>query len=307
MRARVLNLPVVAGAAAALLVAASGASAARPPIAFERVEGSGSATTRNVFTAEPPAAGMFQVTHDPAPKTNRAPDWAPKRNRMVFVSDRGGLIKLWTIRADGTGLKRLTKGEPIDDDPSWSPNGKRIAFARLGRVVGGEDVFDVYTIRRDGTHLHRVSQGKPEASAPDWSPAGDRIAFLRGANSPSQVFTMRPDGTGLRKLTSVANGAAAPSWSPNGKLIAFATNVGQTSKIFVVPAAGGPVRKVTHGQTTFDIDPAWSPSSHRIVFTTARAGVPGTAIDSIAVDGSDRRQLLGDPSGRVRFGSPSWG
>jgi Tol biopolymer transport system component len=307
VRAQSVRHAVFLGAGA-LAVAASASPAATPQVAFDRRVQTDSGAETNVFTKEPAGAAIFRVTSDPAPVVSRSPDWAPDRKRIVFVSDRTGPTKLWTIRANGLGIRKLTNGEALDDDPAWSPDGQLIAFSRLGRVTAAEDLFDVYTVRRDGTRVTKLSQGKPESDAPDWAPSGQRIAFRRETtDNRMQVWTMRADGRDLRKLTSMRNGAGPPAWSPNGKLIAFASVTGARSEIFVVPAAGGPARQVTSGaDQTFDSDPTWSPNSRRIVFATRQPG--GAAnIDSIKLDGSERRAVVADPTGSALHGSPSWG
>ena len=307
MRPRTLSVALALWGA--LAAGAAPSQAAAPRIAFDASTGTGGDTPTNVFTTAPSGAGPFQVTHDPAPATSQSPDWSPKQKRIVFVSDRTGATKLWTIKADGTGLKKLTKGDLLDDAPAWSPGGDLIAFDRPGHVHAGEDFFDIFTIRRDGTHLRRVTHWKPETTAPDWSPGGDRLTFQRADDwGPPQIWTMGVDATRPRQLTSMVNGAGPPAWSPNGKLIAFASHSGNASQIFVVPAGGGTERQVTHDPPgTFDADPTWSPTSKRIVFSTTHSPPGGANIASIAVDGTGRHQVIGDPTGETAYRSPSWG
>jgi TolB protein len=294
----------------ALAAGAAASPAAAPRIAFDSSTGTGSDTQTNVFTTAPDGADPIQVTHDPAPASSQSPDWSPDRKRIVFVSDRTGPTKLWTIKADGAGLKKLTTGGLIDDAPAWSPAGDLVAFDRPGHVHAAEDFFDLFTIRRDGTHLRRVTHWKAsESTAPDWSPTGDRLTFQRADDwGPPQVWTMGADGTRPRQLTSMVNGAGPPAWSPNGKLIAFASHRAHATQIFVVPAGGGSVRQVTHDPPgTFDSHPTWSPSSKRIVFSASHSPRAGANIASIGVDGTGRHQVLGDPTGTTAYRSPSWG
>jgi TolB protein len=306
MRPRRLSLALVLGVAILALGAAS--AAAKPRIAFDRSTGTGSSTRANVFTMKSNGTGVFQVTHDPAPKASQFPDWSPNHKRIVFASDRSGPTKLWTIKANGTGIKQLTTGNLLDTDPAWAPGGKLIAFARPGHVLGGEDALDVFTIHSDGTGLKKLTTGMPVAESPDWSPNGKSIVFERNVSGSRQIWSMHPDGTHLHKLTSVVHGASRPAYSPNGKLVAFASPKALGNEIFVIPAGGGTVKQVTtDGGGTFNSDPAWSPDSKRIVFSSSHSPPGGAEIDSIKVGGKGRHRIKADPTGSTVFESPSWG
>jgi len=91
-------------------------------------------------------------------------DWAPGGRRLVFAANRGdGTSYIYTIRRDGRKRDRLTEGMY----PSWSPNGKRIAFSRQASTD-----FGIFTMRANGTHLYRVTR-PPRLSGdyhPDWGP-----------------------------------------------------------------------------------------------------------------------------------------
>src|SRR5262245_46242575 len=99
---------------------------------------------------------------------------------VVFSrADAGGRYSLWTV-APGTGvLRRVTRGCGWDWFPAWSPDGRRIAFARAcGKFRPGSFDLDLYTVRVDGSGLRRLVHSRTTDEWASWSPDGSRIAFV---------------------------------------------------------------------------------------------------------------------------------
>jgi TolB protein len=170
---------------------------------------------------------------------DEAPTWAPDGRRLAFTGGSGIHNWLYTVRRDGTALRRVIAQEARA--PAWSATGT-IAFVNFtgqrppySRLKAG-----LYTIRPDRSRLRRLfgRLGGP-GSRPDWSPGGSRIAF-----SPKRhIWTMRADGGGLRRLT-VPTGERtlniAPTWSPDGKYIAFLRD----GDLYVMRSNGRGLRRV---------------------------------------------------------------
>jgi len=183
---------------------------------------------------------------------------------IFFSADPPGVNveQLFRIHPAGDGLQQLTTGAYSSIAPAVSPNGKRIAFARLG--VG------ILTMNIDGTGLRRLTTNGRD-SFPAWSPDGAHIAFIRPFKTEWRVNTMSSAGAAERRLTQ-APPSGRPSWTPAGLLIPSGGDL-----LKVDPTTG-------HVQKYFnaEIDAIWglnsvtlSPSRSLITFVGARAAEPG--------------------------------
>lgn len=141
-----------------------------------------------------------------APGATPAPRW------IVFSAHPGGAtgpIQLMRVQTTGAGLQQITTGSKPATEPAFSPDGKRIAFARLGSGI--------FRMNLDGTGLRRVTSGVRDIY-PVWSPDGKRIAFLRPFRAEWRLYVTSPTGAGQRRLPQ-APPAGRPTWTPNGKSI----------------------------------------------------------------------------------------
>ena len=184
--------------------------------------------------------------------------WSPDGRRIAyarFCFDKAGAFVeggIWTINADGTDARRVTRTTPSshteDHSAGWSPDGKRLTFGRTDISVSPE-LSAIFTVAIDGTDLRQVTDWKVDANDPDWSPDGSLIAF----NSPAEaggdqnIYTIHPDGTGLTQLTKGLStypdggqGTFHPSWSPDGTQILFSHNpsTGEFADFFVMKRDG---------------------------------------------------------------------
>jgi len=130
------------------------------------------------------------------------PTWS-SRGSIAFVRDRNPdrPDEIWVARADGRGQRRVIRGS----EPSWSPDGRRIAFSRIG-----DSTNRLYTVRASGRGLRRLT--RLPGLSPVWSPDGRRIAFLRigrrrsGSRAAARrIYTVRTNGRGLRVVGRAGN------------------------------------------------------------------------------------------------------
>lgn len=151
------------------------------------------------------------------PHAISAPAWSPTGTRIAGIRSVGeaGQSEIYSMRADGADLQRLTHSPRNDSDPAYAPGGHRIVFGRDAPV--GPTVMTMHT---DGSGLRRLGQGVPAA----WSPNGKWITYVVGSTArhrPS-VWAMHANGTSKHRLLFLgSNGGVFLDYSPDGKRILF--------------------------------------------------------------------------------------
>ena len=179
--------------------------------------------------------------------------------------------ELYVMNADGSGQTRLARGGSAgapSGGVAWSPDGRKIAFARW-RDHGS----DLFVVNVDGSGLRGLTQGAAQDAVPAWSPDGRQIAFSRGRDGNSEVYVMNADGSGRRNLTRNVAQDDSPAWSPNGEKIAFvSTRDGKPDGLFppetdihVINADGSGQQNLTRNPAR-DRHPVWSPDGQKIAF-----------------------------------------
>jgi TolB protein len=205
------------------------------------------------------------------------PAWSPNGRKLAFSWAYGKLRRIrgeeWievagiaVMNADGSNVRQLTQlKRPTtseDQQPVWSPNGKRIAFTRqnsTARPVGGRAIF---VVNADGTGRRRVTPWMLDAGDhPDWSPDGSRILFRSPASNfaRSSLYTVRVNGTGLKRVTRfpAAVEVLSASFSPDGRLIVF-SRTGRSGRpdLYTIRADGSGLRQLTR-TSAWDSAPDW--------------------------------------------------
>ncbi|MCW5862632.1 MAG: PD40 domain-containing protein [Anaerolineae bacterium] len=154
------------------------------------------------------------------PENEYAPVWSADGTKLTFYSfgDQG---EIFTVRADGSQLTRLTFDAAFDGYPTWSPDGQQIAFSSTRS--GG---YRIHVMNADGSNVRQLSN-QPGGLFPTWSPDGRAIAYSADPDGDGWLDLMVMDAAGgnQRRVLNAnpATDIQHPTWSPDGQQLAFAS------------------------------------------------------------------------------------
>jgi Tol biopolymer transport system component/DNA-binding winged helix-turn-helix (wHTH) protein len=206
-------------------------------------------------------------------------------------------------------LTRLTFDEGLQTEPTWSPDGRYIAYSS---DRGGK--FDIWVQQVSGGNPVQVTKGPGQNWEPDWSPDGKYIAY-RSEEGDGGIFVIPAlGGTGLER--KIASFGYHPQWSPDSSQVLFGMDFTQlgSNRFFVEPLDGGPPHEVLADFLSQNKLPAstaaWYPDGKRITvwvpnpsptpdfWTIPIAGGPGRKLEI----GSAVRKELEQASGEFGGG-----
>jgi Tol biopolymer transport system component len=232
-----------------------------------------------------------------------------KNGKIAF--QRGGDV--WVVNADGSGQVNLTNSASTEGDPSWSPDGTRIAFSSDRDSTDPECDgyfepcnYEIYVMNADGTGQTRVTNTASYAEGhPRWSPDGTKVTYSVFSGCDGEpacgvwTETINADGSGRTFFITASFGAERfdAAWSPDGKRLAYAYfndyNFGvQTDTQLYIANPDGSDNRVFCCENTFARYPDWSPDQRTMLLDAgsrvARQNVDGTGFAYLGDQGTFR-------------------
>ncbi len=231
-----------------------------------------------IYIMNPDGSEQVNLTKHPAGDLQAV--WSPTGEKILFVSDRGGERDLYLMNPDGSNVRRVFKRkiEAWRTAPTWSPDGKQIAYYQWDRSGGGTSGMYIVTLGEQAAEYIETF------SSPAWSPDGTEIAC--GEASPGLtwiiLFNVRTQKHERLLPKKALPWQRDPSWSATGDKLAFSGNNNplpvildkalhnawrDKQTIFIVNRDGTGLQQLVEEAGSYAEYPAVSPNGAEVLYT----------------------------------------
>jgi Tol biopolymer transport system component len=266
------------------------------------------AVARSLCVLVPPTLGAVALIAVPGQATAAAPG-RPDLIAFTRAADVRGAGDIWVIRANGTGVRRLTRTGD-NADAAWSPDGKLLAFT--SRRSGNQDI---YIMGADGRGLRRVTTRASAELDPTWSPDGSQLDFVSDRTGPYNIFRISstvPYGQPVQ-ITHAGDGASPhfcpegehysdPAWHPRAAILLVSRwcEDGLHQPVGVIERISASDGRVIDDRVGIGVDADWAPHARKVAFANGSNEYTSYWITKANPDGSQPVDLA------LTSSSPVW-
>jgi TolB protein len=221
----------------------------------------------HLFAYQPQTLPLTRITG--GPWDNITPSLSPDGTRLAFSSNRNGYWNLYILELNNGKISQLTDSFDYDGAPSWSPDGRWIAFESYSREDG--DGLDIFILSTEGEQEPIRLTDNPAANfSPAWSPLGRQIAFISHRTGEPEVWIAELDKVGEERFWNASQNPGAKekyqTWSPDGKQLAWSAEQNGYHNLFIIDLedVNGPnrIKPVPGGSGD---RPVWSPDGQTLL------------------------------------------
>ncbi len=174
---------------------------------------------------------------------DRAPVFSPDGKKIAFESkaptaastDDGNdaeiddTLEIYVIDIDGTNKTQLTHNNVDDGHPTWSPNGKQIAFTSMV-----ENIYQIFVVNATGGTAKQLTFSEASHYHPTFTPDGKRIIYISSGDNHYTIWMMNADGKNKTQLTNHIGAHFEPSISRDGKKLVFSSDRSDHMRIYLM-------------------------------------------------------------------------
>lgn len=185
--------------------------------------------------------------------------------RIAYVTasgvGRNTQYALMVADSDGWNPQTVVRSSEPLLSPSWSPDGRKLAYVSFERGNSSIYIQEITTGARELVASFRGING-----APDFSPDGRRLALTLSKSGNPEIYVMDLSSRALTQVTRQFGIDTSPNWSPDGSTLYFTSDRGGKPQIYQVSANGGSASRVTF-QGSYNADPVVSYDGQKLATT----------------------------------------
>ncbi|MEE8399125.1 MAG: Tol-Pal system beta propeller repeat protein TolB [Desulfobacterales bacterium] len=215
-------------------------------------------------------------------------------SKIAFLSTGSGHKEIYISEFDGFNIVQNTHDQTITLSPSWSSDGKWLAYTSFSK--GKADLYIRHLSEKRGAVLNKEGIN----ISPSWVPGRFSLGATLSFSGDQEIYLLTGTGKIIKRLTHSRGIDVSPSFSPDGQKMAFVSRRAGTPQIHIKDLATGQIRRLTF-EGRYNTQPSWSPKGDKVAYSSLAGGKSNIYV--IGIDGTGMMQLTQDEGDNE---SPSW-